>query len=483
MTERDTSKTSYRHVLKYTGLFGSVQGLTILLSLVRNKIASLLLGAEGLGLTSLFNSSIKMVGDATSLGLPVSAVKHVAACFEQGDETALRRAVMLVRLWSLMAAVLGSALCLACSAWLNSITFTWGNHRRHFMLLSVAVFMSAVTAGEVAILKGTRRLGQIARVSVYCVALSIAVTTPIYYLYGQSGIVPSLILIALLQMLLTMAFSYHCHPLRQSISRQLLGEGLQMVRLGLVFVVAGVLGSITDFLIRRYFSYYADLQVAGLYSSCYTLVMTYGGMVFSSMDSDYFPRLSSISHIGRELYLAISRQTEVGLLLVGPMVVMLIVAMPVVVPLLFRSDFIAIVGMAQLASVYLVLRALCLPMEYVSLSRGDAPTFFLQELFSCLMLLLGVLAGYRLAGLTGSGIGITLGMAAETLFVAACSRLKYGYRIPRRVLACTALMLSAALAALAVASLLYGWTYWCAGAALAAATTAVSWKILRADVK
>ena len=35
---------SYSHVLKYAGIFGGVQGLNILLGLVRNKIVALLLG-------------------------------------------------------------------------------------------------------------------------------------------------------------------------------------------------------------------------------------------------------------------------------------------------------------------------------------------------------------------------------------------------------------------------------------------------------
>lgn len=483
MNHREETKASYRHVLKYTSLFGSVQGLTILLSLVRNKIASVLLGAEGLGLISLFNSSIKMVGDATSLGLSVSAVKHISSFFEKGDDVAMQRAVMLIRIWSLMAALLGCIVCLACSSWLNKITFTWGNHTLHFMMLSVVIFMSAVTTGEVAILKGTRRLGQLARISVYCVAISILITSPLYYFYGQSGIIPSLILIALVQMVLTTVFSYRFYPLQLSFNREMLGEGYQMVRLGLAFVVAGVFASITDFLIRRYFSFYADLHVAGLYSSGYTLVMTYGAMVFSSMDNDFFPRLSSIKNVGEEMYATISRQIEVALLLVGPMVVMLVIGMPIAIPLLFRSDFAEIVNMAQVASLYLVLRAMCLPMEYISLSRGDAKTFFVQELFSCLTLLSGVLVGYHLADLTGIGIGITFGMAVETLFVAAYSYLKYGYHMPPVVIVYSTIMLLFAAASLSVVFLTRGWLYWSIGISLSVASIGFSWKILRSDMK
>ena len=44
---------NYGHILKYTGVFGGVQGLNILLGLVRNKIVALLLGPvwNGTGIT------------------------------------------------------------------------------------------------------------------------------------------------------------------------------------------------------------------------------------------------------------------------------------------------------------------------------------------------------------------------------------------------------------------------------------------------
>ena len=58
---------SYGHVLKYTGIFGGVQGLGIIAALVRNKAAALLLGPAGMGLASLFNTAANFMSQATSL--------------------------------------------------------------------------------------------------------------------------------------------------------------------------------------------------------------------------------------------------------------------------------------------------------------------------------------------------------------------------------------------------------------------------------
>ena len=47
----------YDHVLKFTGLFGGVQGVIIVITLVRNKAMALLLGVSGMGFNALLISA------------------------------------------------------------------------------------------------------------------------------------------------------------------------------------------------------------------------------------------------------------------------------------------------------------------------------------------------------------------------------------------------------------------------------------------
>ena len=83
---KEEQNESYSHILKYTGIFGGVQGLNIAIGLVRNKIIAWLLGPAGMGLASLFNSVANFIYQATNLGISFSAVRHVSELFDQGDE-------------------------------------------------------------------------------------------------------------------------------------------------------------------------------------------------------------------------------------------------------------------------------------------------------------------------------------------------------------------------------------------------------------
>ena len=122
------SKTSYSHVLKYTGIFGSVQGLNIVIGLVRNKLVALLLGPSGMGLVSLLNSTITFMSQATSLGISFSAVKHISEIFDSGDEERIAHYIKVVRTWCLITALLGMLLCAMLGPVLSNYSFSWGDH-------------------------------------------------------------------------------------------------------------------------------------------------------------------------------------------------------------------------------------------------------------------------------------------------------------------------------------------------------------------
>ena len=117
---------SYGHVLKYTGIFGGVQGLSIVAGLVRNKAAALLLGPEGMGLASLFNTAANFMSQATSLGVSFSAVRHLSEMFDRGDSALTGRYVAVVRAWSAVAAVLGAVACLAAAPAVGRYVFDGG---------------------------------------------------------------------------------------------------------------------------------------------------------------------------------------------------------------------------------------------------------------------------------------------------------------------------------------------------------------------
>lgn len=406
--EKIKKDDSYAHILKYTGVFGGVQGLNILVGIVRNKLVAMILGPAGMGLMSLFNSTIKLISDSTNLGIPMSAVREISDAYGNKDETLVSKNVHLVRAWSLLTGIVGMFLCILLSPLLNKWTFAWGNHTLHFVFLSPVVLLTAITAGEMAILKALRKLKSLALVSLQVVFCNLILSVPLYLIWKDSAVVPSLVIVAVIQLLLTIVYSYRiCRP-QFHFDKSYLTDGLGMVKVGVAFLMAGILGSGAEFLIRSYLNNTGDLEAVGLYNAGFMIVFTYAGMVFQAMETDYFPRLSACSNIGHEFKEVVNRQAEVSLLLVSPLLCVFIVSAPIVLPLMFSSKFLPVLGMVRIAALAMYIRAVALPIEYISLSKGDSRSFLFLEFFYNAFIVVFVIVGYHFFQLNGAGFAITL---------------------------------------------------------------------------
>ena len=187
--ENKSEASSYSHILKYTSIFGGMQGLNILIGIIRTKLVALILGPVGMGLVSLFNSTISFISSGTNLGLPNSSVKTLSEIYEQGDEEQLRHKIKLIRSLSFFVSLSGVIVCLLLSSTLDMFTFSWGSHSLHFALLSPIVGMMAIIGGEMAILKSVRKLKSVAVISTINMVAALIISVPIYYIFGQSGII------------------------------------------------------------------------------------------------------------------------------------------------------------------------------------------------------------------------------------------------------------------------------------------------------
>ena len=469
----------YSHVLKFTGLFGGVQGLNVLIGLVRNKFVALLLGPGGMGLVSLFNTTVQLISQATHLGISFSAVRHISEYYDADNTEKVAHYVKVVRGWCLLTALLGMLVCIVLGPFLSSTTFSWGNHTLHFILLAPAIGMIAITGGETAILKGQRKLGALALVQIVAALASLVISIPIYYFFWQAGIVPVIVLMAFVTMCATMWFSLRLFPLQFGGTYGILGEGMEMVRLGVAFTLAAVIGTAAEMLIRSYLNVVGDLDVLGLYNAGYMLTITYAGMVFSAMETDYYPRLSAVQHDIQATNETVNRQMEVSLLLVSPMLAALIIALPVVVPLLFSQEFLPVVGMAQVAALAMYMKVLTLPVAYITLARGYSLSYLFLETSYFVVFVILIFFGYRYWGLFGTGVAITLAHVFEYLLVNGYAYKKYGYRSSATVYGYAIVQVALGLLAYILTLVADGYLYWAVGALVVMLSGLLSLKALR----
>lgn len=477
---KNHSSDSYKHTLKYTSLFGGVQGLSILIGMIRNKLVALILGPAGMGLVSLYNTTITLISTATSLGMSMSGVKKVSETYEdENDSARLDDVVRLVRSLSFVTAVLGLLVCLLFSRILSMLTFGDYNHTWAFVALSPMVGMMAVITGELAIMKGARMLRQIAKVSIFNVVAALVISVPLFYYYGWDGIIPSFLLLTLSQLVFTLKFSCRCFPWHITLKWHFVSKGKGLFKLGIAFVLAGVFGTGADFLIRLFLNNAGNLDAVGLYNAGYMMTMVYGGLVFSAMETDYFPRLSAVpTDAVVERNDVVNKQIEVSLILISPMLTVFMTFLPIILPMLFSSKFIAVLPMVQVTVLALYMRAMKLPLSYISLARGDSKSFlFLEGAYAVVVFALVSLM-FVLFGLTGTGYALLLTSVLDFIMLTVYTYYKYKYVMSRGVALQAVLMLPLGIMACVASQTLHGIGYWTVGISVSVVSFSVSFFFL-----
>lgn len=390
--------------------------MNLLMGLVRSKITAVLLGPMGIGFSSLLNTVVSFLSNTTNLGIGMSAVKSISE-YAEDDIEGRDHAIAIVRTWSLIAAILGFCATIIAAPFINLFTFSWGDHTLHYLLLSPVVALLAITGGETAILRATRRMKSLAIVQSFAILFSIIIAIPIYSYWEARGIIPVLLLCTIATALTTIYFSFRYHPFRLKHIRDYVKEGSPMVKLGLSFILAGIVASGVEMYIRAFLNRNGDLDMVGLYYAAFTMAITYPSTLLNSLENDYFSRLSAVNSDNLQMRATVNAQIEVLLMVMFPVIAVLLVALPIAVPLLFSSKFNAAIPMAQATLLAMFIRTVTLPIEYILLAKGEAKKYCLMETLWGVLTAVFVTIGFYHGELLGMGFGWVVEYATELIIV------------------------------------------------------------------
>ena len=432
----ETNDTSYDHVLKYTGIFGGVQGLKMLVSVARVKLTAYILGGWGMGLISAYGAVSEFLNKASNMGIPLNATRQTSELFEDGTEEQIAHQVMVIRTWVLWSALLSVLICLFFSPIISYFFFDHDWHRWPVVMLTSLVAVSNIIAeGECAILKGLRQVRKVAVIETILALGTLLCTIPMYYLLGIRGILVGLIACGFLSALVHFFFSLRLVSYKvRPFSHTTFVEGLPLIKVGIPYVLAGVANSGLQMVIPAIILAHHTMDELGYYNAGWALMFGYAGLVFLALESDYFPRLSSVSNDKQRMNDTINQQIDVCALILTPLLILLVVFMPYVLEVLYEEEFLVVTGMATLSVFYPFLRCLALPMGYSILAKGHSIAYLVLEV--CYDVFVGLLIWwcYNSFGLVGAGIAMSVGALYDVIIYFLYCHFRYGFVFRRSTL-------------------------------------------------
>ena len=181
-----------------------------------------------------------------------------------------------------------------------------------------------------------------------------------------------------------------------------------MIKMGLAMSFSGILTTISAYLLRWFIREKGGIDEVGLYSAGLLVTNTYVGMIFSAMGTDYYPRLAAVNKDNERCREVINQQGEVAILLIAPIILSCIVFMPLIIRIIYSTEFLAAGNYILFAVAGMIFKATSWTISYSFLAKAESRLFIVNETISNLYFLLNNILGYIWGGLTGLGISYML---------------------------------------------------------------------------
>ena len=416
--------------LKALGIFGGVQVVNILCSIVRTKLIAVWIGAVGVGLFGIYNSAIELLNIIFNLGIRDSAVRDIAA----SPKSSTNNIIIIVRRWALALGAIGLVATIALSPLLSHFTFNDDKHIYAFIAIGIIIFMSIYQNGELAILQGTQQLKRLARASMWGVVAGVVISIPMFYFWRVDSVIPALIVFSLastIAIFTQRASIPKPHP-RISFD-ETLSKGKSFISLGIFLTASLIMNNLVSYLFMTYLNTVGDTSIAGHYQAGITIVNKYMGIIFTAIIMEYYPRLSQAITSAKRTSIFVSHEMVIMLWIILPVIALFIASSQLIIQILYSSEFMVILPFIVWAVIGTIFRAISWCMAYVILARGDGKIFLLTETTSAITCITLNIIAYTHWGIDGLGVAYMVWYIIYALIVGIIYRYRYHLHLGKGV--------------------------------------------------
>ncbi|MCU0718068.1 MAG: O-antigen translocase [Pirellula sp.] len=416
-------ESSYSQILKSSSIIGGAQIINMVLGLIRTKFVAILIGPSGVGLLGIFQSISGLATTVAGLGIQTSGVREIARYHGAKDEQRVAEIAKTLRRVSWLTGTVGMLILMLLAPQISIISFGTDNYKWAIVGLAVTVLLGNIAGGQSALIQGTQRIGDLARTSILSALFGTLVSVGFYSSLGIEGIVPALVMMSMTTLAISAYYTRRLKISSVQISwQESWSQSGTMIKFGIAMAASGAVGAAVSYFTRVLIIREIDLQAAGVFTAAFSVSAMFVQFVLGAMGSDFYPRLTAISHDHNRMSKLINEQTEIGLLLAFPGLLGTLVLAPYVLTILYSKDFAEAGGLLTWFIVGCMGRVLSWPLGFSLLAKGQGGLFFATEsVFHCIHLAL-VWIGIQAFGLVGSSVAFAVIYLFYTLAMVALAR-------------------------------------------------------------
>jgi O-antigen/teichoic acid export membrane protein len=399
-----SKQNSYRQILRSSSITGGASVINILVGLLRIKVAAVVLGPAGVGLIGLLQSLMGAASSVFALGFGAAGTRQIAEAAGRDDAVAIATVRRALFWGTLGLSLTGGLFFWAFRDVLANQVLKDSSMAGAIGWLAAGVALMIASGSQGALLNGLRRVGDLARLSVASSLLSAALGITSLWLWGERGLVVFVLAGPLASFVLGHWYVSRL-PAGGAAStpvRVLAEQWKTLARLGFALMVSGVVVTVGHLVMRTLVQRELGAAALGQFQAAWTIAMTYIGFVLGAMGTDYYPRLTAAIEDHAAANALVNEQSEVALLLAGPVFLAMLGLAPWIIELLYSSEFGPAVAVLRWQVLGDVLKIVSWPLGFIILAAGDGRTYVLTE-----SLAIGAFAGLSWIGMPLMGVEAT----------------------------------------------------------------------------
>lgn len=450
-----SKQSSYRQIFKANTIFGGVQVINILISLVRGKVLAILIGTAGMGLNGLLMSNLNLIKIISGLGLEQSAVRDLSIAHGTGNDQTISRIYTIFKRWVWISAIIGIVVTISFSPLLSKFAFKDTTHTWSYIWLSTTFLFTALTGGIYTLLRGTRRIELLAKANVFGAVAGLVAVIPIFYFMKIRGVVPAIIVSSIVSYVISIYFKNKVSIKTTSIGwRETLAEGKGMVFLGISLSVSALFTSTSEYVLSIFITQNGSLSDLGVYNAGLSIINGYVGMIFTAIAIDFFPRLSAVINEKEKWEEIVFQQSELVMIILGPLLILLLATAPVLIRVLLSIEFTSAIDFIILSALAIPLKALIWVQGYIIIAKGQNKLFIITEVVASIFFLLISMLLFSLYSIKGLGISMIISYIFSLIMLRIVLKWKYDFSFNKSVIRLTAVFISLLILALLAVYLL-----------------------------
>lgn len=373
---QETVASSYKTILKSSSIIGGSQVLVYAIGLIRTKLVAVLLGPSGVGLIGILNAIISVGSTLANCGLQNSGTREIAVAKGQENTELIAEIRLAIYRTASVLGLLGALILVALSPYISQWMFESQEYSIAIALLASILFFNGVNVAQKATIQGHRRIKDLAKLSILSALGSVILALALYLPFRHQGIVPVLILISVTNVSVAWLYSRKlAHRPQDASWERSWTHSKRLVGLGMAVAYGLLLAELIPFYAKFLVTKNLGVDANGIYTAAFAISGLLVSFVLTAMAADYFPRLSAAAHDTAQRNRIINEQTQIGVLIALPGVLVAFAFAPILLRTLYSEAFLPGAELMRFFLIGVFARVINFPVGYLLLATGHSRRF------------------------------------------------------------------------------------------------------------